>query len=725
MRYLRLAAFALVLGGSAVASTAASAGIASSGLRAPAADPGLIHQVVAGARLRPLQDGYLLVDDDDDGGGGGGYDGGGGGGGGYDGGGGGGGYSHGGGGGFSHGGGGGVNINGILGILGTVAKGAAAAAKQRQQQRYIYEQNYVLQKQINEKRAAKAREEANTRRIRLLQVIEEKKRIAKKNEELQRIARRNKEIKDEKARERRDEIHEKNLEAKKEKKKIEKEYNEKKEVIEKYKPNPPSDRYVRPTPVPYTPTPVVTGGDDEDIINNTTINIIIPPDNCRDNFSELRVGPTVLYPRRTDFPAERTLCTGTTAKGCYLRVQNATSACGVTQAVCVAYCSTPKKTQEVKRNDPYNPPVTPPTPPVVTPYYTPPPPPQETYKVVTRAEETVTSGYTVEPYPPTTPAIETVVSEKKTEPYPKPIPAIETVVSEKKTEPYPKPTPAIETVVSEKKTEPYPKPTPAIETVVSEKKTEPYPKPTPAIETVVSEKTEPYPKLTPATETLVSENKDEPGPNLTPALDTLVSESKDELGPKEGMEPAVPTVVSLRPEEPPQQPASPTIVAPPDRDTASLDEATPSGQESIYQQALKWGPRGSCEYLTAACIKRGWKCSDHMEREYAAAKAAALKQAEESFVDPVPRIYTDSDGHTVADLEWWRSRVASRDKSHNEAVENAKALFASPVDRNSCFKEAMRCIALNAPMETGGRTCTYQKAGETDEEGLQRLQTYR
>jgi hypothetical protein len=650
MRKLDLALFALfavVLGCSAVSATGASAAMFSPGSAVHAIDHGLIQRVGVGARLPALRGDYILVDDDDDNsGGGGGYDSGdsGGGGGGYSDG--GGGFSHhGGGGGFTRGGGGmGIGLGmGIINMLGNQA---------RRQQRYqennnnvVRQRRIIIDNQIDiQRRIAKkkAQDEARILRLRLKkEAIAERNKIIKLKQQQQEYAN---ELNKKKKRET----------AEKEKKRIEEDYEEKKttekKAVEKYKPNPTPvpDQYVRPDPTPVVPTPVVTDLDEEkDVINNNTINIIYPPPSCPDNFPELKVGPTVLYPRRTDFPAERTLCTGTTAKGCYLRVVNVPSACGVSQPVCVAYCSTPKKTQEVKRNDPpYNPPVVP------QPYYPPTPPPQESYKQVTRAEETLTSEYSVEPYPKATPAIDTVVSESKTEPYPKPSPAIDTLVSENKTEPYPKPTPAIDTLVSESKTEPYPKPTPAIDTVVSESKTEPYPKPTPAVDT------------------LVSENKDEPGPNLTPALDTLVSEKKDEPGPKEGMEPAVPTVVSLRPEE---QPASPTIVATPNLDTASLDEATPIRKESISQQALKWGPRGSCEYITAFCVKTGWRCSDHIEKEIGPARWASTEG----------RAY-------------WEK----------------------------CMKEATGCIGLNAPMETG-HSCTYEKAGESDEQGLERLATYR
>jgi hypothetical protein len=516
-------------------------------------------------------------------------------------------------------------------------------------QRRIIDNRVIIQRQIAKK---KAQEEAKILRDRLNReaIIEKNKLLKLKQQE---YANELNKLKKKEAAER--------------EKRIERYYGDKKttekKAVEQYKPNPspPADLYVRPDP---TPVPVVID-EYEDRIDNNTFNIIDPPNNCPDTFPELKVGPTMLYPRRTDFPAERSLCAGTTAKGCYLRVVNVPSACGVSQPVCVAYCSTPKKTQEVKRHDPpYNPPVVP------QPYYPPTPPPQEAYKPVTPAIDTVASESRTEPYPKPTPAIDTVVSESKTEPYPKPTPAIDTVVSESKTEPYPKPTPAIDTVVSESKTEPYPKPTPAIDTVVSESKTEPYPKPTPAIDTVVSEsKTEPGPKLTPAVDTLVSENKDEPGPNLTPALDTLVSENKDEPGPKERMEPAVPTVVSLPPAEPPQEPASPTIAATP----ASLDEATPIAHESISQAARKWGPRGSCEYVTAFCVKTGWRCSDRIEKEIGPARWASTEG----------RAY-------------WEK----------------------------CMKEATGCIGLNAPMETG-HSCTYEKPGESELQSLERLQTYR
>jgi hypothetical protein len=569
MRKHHLVGLALWLGAALLVPTGADAAMLSPGSAVRAVDDSLIQRVGVGARLPAVGGDYILVDDDDDGGGGGGgYDSGdgGGGGGGYSDGGGGGGFSHhGGGGGFGGGGGGmrmGIGLG--MGIINMLGRNAQRQQQQREyynnevRQRRVIDNRVIIQRQIAKK---KAQEEAKILRDRLnREAIIEKNRLLKLRQQQQDYAN---ELKKEKKKEA----------AEREKKRIEHFYEDKKttekKAVEQYKPSTPAPvPYVRPDP---TPVPVVID-EYEDRINDNTINIIDPPKDCADNFPELKVGPTMLYPRRTDFPAERNLCAGTTAKGCYLRVVNVPSACGVSQPVCVAYCSTPKKTQEVKRNDPpYNPPVVP------QPYYPPTPTPQESYKQLTRAEETV----------------------------------------------------------------------------VSESKSEPYPKPTPAVDT------------------LVSENKDERGPNLTPALDTVVAENKDETGPREGMEPAVPTVVSLRPDE---QPASPTIVAPPDMDTASLDEATPIGHESISQQALKWGPRGSCEYLTAVCMKRGWRCSDRIEKE----------------IGP--------------------GRWAGTEGTHY---------------REQCMQDAIRvCIDLNAMVATG-HSCPYLKPGESEEQGLARMFTYR
>ena len=114
-----------------------------------------------------------------------------------------------------------------------------------------------------------------------------------------------------------------------------------------YSPQPntplPNPAYL---PQPNGPAPTVENdpyhdGPHHDRVGDIVINIIPAPDNCPDNFQELRVGATVLYPRRTDFPANPSLCAGTTGKGCYLKVESTPATCGGSRQVCVERCPTP------------------------------------------------------------------------------------------------------------------------------------------------------------------------------------------------------------------------------------------------------------------------------------------------------------------------------------------------------------------------------------------------
>jgi outer membrane protein OmpA-like peptidoglycan-associated protein len=61
---------------------------------------------------------------------------------------------------------------------------------------------------------------------------------------------------------------------------------------------------------------------------------------CPDDFQRFRVGETRLHPYRTNYPAEARFCTGTTAKGCYLRVMNGPAMCG-SKPACVMHCPHP------------------------------------------------------------------------------------------------------------------------------------------------------------------------------------------------------------------------------------------------------------------------------------------------------------------------------------------------------------------------------------------------
>ena len=81
-----------------------------------------------------------------------------------------------------------------------------------------------------------------------------------------------------------------------------------------------------PPPIPIPPPPTPTAADP-----------VCAPAGCTDNFPQLRVGATTLYPYRTNIPADRNRCTGMTAQGCYLRIMNSAPACGG-QPTCVMQC---------------------------------------------------------------------------------------------------------------------------------------------------------------------------------------------------------------------------------------------------------------------------------------------------------------------------------------------------------------------------------------------------
>jgi hypothetical protein len=118
------------------------------------------------------------------------------------------------------------------------------------------------------------------------------------------------------------------------------------------------------SPQPNTPAPAADTDPYHDSVGDIVINVIPAPDNCPDNFQELRVGATVLYPRRTDFPADPSLCAGTTGKGCYLKVENTPATCGASRRVCVERCPTLPPAKVVDIRPPYVPPTPVPPPPL-------------------------------------------------------------------------------------------------------------------------------------------------------------------------------------------------------------------------------------------------------------------------------------------------------------------------------------------------------------------------
>src|ERR1700743_1610393 len=64
---------------------------------------------------------------------------------------------------------------------------------------------------------------------------------------------------------------------------------------------------------------------------------IIPPRSNEPDPGTIKVGPVTLYGSHIDFPPDRTICTGTTAKGCFLRIVTTPSAGGGFREGCILY----------------------------------------------------------------------------------------------------------------------------------------------------------------------------------------------------------------------------------------------------------------------------------------------------------------------------------------------------------------------------------------------------
>jgi hypothetical protein len=206
----------------------------------------------------------------------------------------------------------------------------------------------------------------------------------------------------------------------------------------------------------------------------------------------IRVGPLTLYPNRIDFPPDRTICTGTTAKGCFLRIVTTPSAGGGSRQECILYCKQPPQSPKVV--------VIEPTP---TPRYPPPP-----------------------PTPPTPP-------RRYVEPYPTPTPTPRYIV------PYPTPTPTPRYVV------PYPTPTPTPQYV------EPYPTPTPTptvkliygVDTdIATDYEEPKRSAKPAVDTDIATDYEEPKRSAKLAVNTDIATNYEER--KRPAKPAVNTDIA-------------------------------------------------------------------------------------------------------------------------------------------------------------------------------------
>ena len=90
-------------------------------------------------------------------------------------------------------------------------------------------------------------------------------------------------------------------------------------------------------PAGNTETRTDTYENQTDIKGNVVINII-PSRPSDPDPGTLKVGSVTLYPSHIDIPPDRTICTGTTAKGCFLQIVTTPSAGGGSRQECILYC---------------------------------------------------------------------------------------------------------------------------------------------------------------------------------------------------------------------------------------------------------------------------------------------------------------------------------------------------------------------------------------------------
>jgi hypothetical protein len=336
-----------------------------------------------------------------------------------------------------------------------------------------------------------------------------------------------------------------------------------------------NDNAGQPNPAPYVPPavippPVPVGNDP---------NPVPPDDNCPDNFQQLRVGATTLYPYRTDYPADPRVCAGTTRNGCYLRVMSGPPACG-SKPTCVMHCP-PNVPILVPQPVPpprplpqacANPPCTPNPPPVACAYppCTPNPPPVPCA------------------YPPCTPNTPQVCQNPPCGPQPVPVipdePAVETHLVTPVIEKDRPTTPAVTTHLVTPTVEPDRPTTPAVTTHLVTPTVEPDRPTTPAVTThLVMPTVEPDQPTTPAVPTHIVTPSDEPDHPTTPAILThLVRPETDPASPK----PARPPLSEFKPYPKDKPRIEPTPPADFGFDDAAGPVCTPQGGPAVPQLKL-------------------------------------------------------------------------------------------------------------------------------------------
>ena len=535
------------------------------------------------------------------------------------------------------------NGNAIAGLIAGVATMAIREGiKQKQinagrQQQQIYQQQTQRQQQA---RKQNQRQAAQQRRNNEAQVAKQKREEARANEKHQEEV---------------DDLNKQKRELAQLKKDIE---NQK---AEQNKPAgyPPPDN----NPAGNTETYENKTDSKDDVVFN-----IIPYRSNDPDPGTIKVGPLTLYPNRIDFPPDRTICTGTTAKGCFLRLMPTPSAGGGSRQECYLYCKQP--TQKVV--------VIEPTP---TPRYPPPPPPTPPTRPPRYVEPdptpTPTPRYIV-PYPTPTPYVE---------PYPTPTPTPRYVV------PYPTPTPTPRYV------EPYPTPTPTPRYV------EPYPTPTPTptvklIYGVDTDKAEDYeePKrpAKPAVVTDKAEDYEEPKRPAKPAVVTDKAEDYEE--PKRPAKPAVDTDKAEDYEEP-KRPAKPAVFTDKAEDYEEpkrrLTPAVDTDKAEDYEEPKR--------RLTLAVDTD--KAEDYEERKRTLTPAVETEKATDSK-EP------ERTDNKVTDNKVTDNKVTDNKVTHDKTTDDKK----KPAGGGGEIDEAERINPVECPnLNLSGCGARFRKQGEEAE----------
>jgi hypothetical protein len=360
-----------------------------------------------------------------------------------------------------------------------------------------------------------------------------------------------------------------------------------------YQPPPtvyPQPNYPVPPPVPCAnppcgPVPPQLTCASPPCVPEEPVPVVPPPDCAEDNFQQMRVGATTLYPYRTDIPPDRNRCTGRTAAGCYLQIRNSSPACG-SKPTCVMHCPdtvpvpVPTPVQPVCANPPCGPQprIANPTPTIQEP---------ETPAVTTTiATPTVHKE-------PETPAVTTTIATPTVHKEPE-TPAVTTTIATPTVHKEPE-TPAVTTTIATPTVHKEPE-TPAVTTTIATPTVHKEPE-TPAVTTTIATPTVHKEPETPAVKTPIATPTVHKEPK-TPAVKTPIATPTVH---KEPETPAAKTPI-----------ATPAVHVVPDTGSGTTPIATPPVQTVKAGNTVE--PGGSLDSVIppdASPMKRPWDMSKH------------------------------------------------------------------------------------------------------------------